>query len=68
MNKGYKKKLSVALGCLLGTIGALATIGETWYLGQIVGVLGEQGSEIWIYLAIVLGMVVLEYLSNTLGL
>lgn len=68
MNKGYKKKLSVALGCLLGTIGALATIGETWYLGQIVGVLGEHGSEIWIYLAIVLGMVVLEYLSNTLGL
>lgn len=68
MKKECMRNLSVAIGCLLGTVGALATIGETWYLGQIVGVLGEEGSEIWIYLAIVLGMVVLEYLSNTLGI
>ncbi|MCM1540643.1 MAG: ABC transporter ATP-binding protein/permease [Blautia sp.] len=62
------RRFSIALGCLTGLVGALAAIGETWYLGQIAGVLGNQENGIWGYLLIVLVMVVLEYLSDTLGI
>ncbi|MCM1217755.1 MAG: ABC transporter ATP-binding protein/permease [Lachnospiraceae bacterium] len=66
--RGRRFRFSIALGCLTGLVGALAAIGETWYLGQIAGVLGDQENGIWGYLLIVLVMVVLEYLSDTLGI
>lgn len=68
MKMKRKEKIFIGIGCLAGVAGALATIGETWYLGQIVGILGRQSSEIWGCLAAVLVMVTVEYLSNTLGI
>lgn len=63
-----RTQIMIGTGCALGAVGALATIGETWYLGQIVNVLGAQGSAIWNCAVLVFVMVLLEYVSNTLCL
>ncbi len=69
--KKYKKVMPyniILLSCLLSGIVSVATVSETWGLGQIVDSLTTNKRTIMPLILFVLGMVVLQYLGNTINL
>lgn len=69
--KKYKKSMPyniILLSCLLSGIVSVATVSETWGLGQIVDSLTTNKRTIMPLILFVLGMVVLQYLGNTINL
>lgn len=58
----------ILLSCLLSGIVSVATVSETWGLGQIVDSLTTNKRTIMPLILFVLGMVVLQYLGNTINL
>lgn len=69
--KKYKKAMPyniILLSCLLSGIVSVATVSETWGLGQIVDNLTTNERIIMPFILFVLGMVVLQYLGNTINI
>ncbi len=69
--KKYKKAVPynlILLSCLLSGIVSAATVSETWGLGRIVDSLTKNVKNIMPLVLFVLGMVVLQYLGNTINI
>lgn len=66
--KTYKKYLCmkfVSLACILSGIVAIATVAETWYLGNVVDTLSTAGDTIMYSILCIISMVIVEYIGNT---
>ena len=68
--KTYKKVMPynmILLSCLISGIVAVATVSETWGFGRIIDYLTSSEKAIIPLILFVLGMVVLQYLGNTIN-